>query len=275
MSQSLSNLTIVIRGAGEMATGTAVRLHRSGFSRIFMTEIPHPLAVRRIVSLSEAVYENTWTVEGVRATKVSSPQEATALWDEGVIPVLVDPANSAKTVLRPEVVVDAILAKRNLDTAITDAALVIGLGPGFHAGRDVHYVVETNRGHDLGRLISDGEASADTGVPGNIAGETARRVIRSSADGVFRSTVDIGSAVNQGQVIGRVNAALVHVELTGTLRGLIRSGTPVTRGLKIGDVDPRGNSTYCMTISEKARAIGGGVLEAILMRFNTSRINLS
>jgi xanthine dehydrogenase accessory factor len=216
------------------------------------------------------VYDGTCTVEGVRAVKVDAPEEAEGLWEKRVIPVYVDPSNSARTVLRPDVVVDGILAKKNLGTFLDHARLVIGLGPGFRAGRDVHYVVETNRGHNLGRLISAGEAAPDTGVPGDIGGETDRRVIRAPADGVFRSTLDIGSPVGQGQLIGRVDAALVHVALGGMLRGLIRPGTPVTRGLKIGDVDPRGNASYCPTVSEKARAIGGGVLEAILMQFNAS-----
>jgi xanthine dehydrogenase accessory factor len=275
MLQPLSELKIIIRGAGEMATGTAVRLHRSGFSRLFMTEIPYPLSVRRLVSFSSAVYEKTWTVEGVRAVKVESLHETHSLWEQGVVPVFVDPANSARTFLEPDVIVDAILAKRNLDTTMQDAPLVVGLGPGFCAGQDVHYVVETQRGHDLGRLFSEGEAAADTGVPGEILGEGKRRVIRSPAEGLFRSTVDIGSIVNQGQLIGRVDAALVHVHLNGILRGLIRSGTHVTRGLKIGDVDPRANPAYLRTISEKARAIGGSVLEAILMRFNKGKMILS
>ncbi len=185
MFQPLPDLKIIIRGAGEMATGTAVRLHRCGFSRIFMTEIPCPLSVRRLVSFSEAVYEKTWTVEGVRAVRIDSPNEALSLWEEGAIAVFVDPANSARTVLQPDVVVDAILAKKNLDTTIHDASLVVGLGPGFCAGRDVHYVVETNRGHDLGRVISEGEAAADTGVPGEILGEAERRVIRVTSRGTL------------------------------------------------------------------------------------------
>lgn len=268
MPNKLSDLKIVIRGAGEMATGTACRLHRSGFYKILMTESARPLAVRRLVSFSEAVYEGTITVEGVQAVAISTPDQAVGLWGEKLIPVLVDPKNNSSCVVKPHVVIDAILAKTNLGTNITDASLVVGLGPGFSAGRDVHYVIETNRGHNLGRLISEGEADADTGVPGNISGFTTERVLRSPADGVFESELGIGDMVKKGQTIGQVAGKRVKAGVSGILRGLIRPATPVRRGIKIGDVDPRCDLTYCSTISEKARAIGGTVLEAILARFN-------
>lgn len=251
-----------------MATGSACRLFRSGFHKLLMTEIERPLAVRRTVSFSEALYEGTATVEGIQAVRINSPDQAVKLWSEGMIPVLVDPTNASKDVFKPDVVVDAILAKRNLGTAITDAALVIGFGPGFFAAKDVHCVVETNRGHDLGRLILEGPSMPDTGVPGDVMGHTALRVLRAPEDGVFQARLAIGTLVDEGQIVGSVNGEPIAAKVQGTLRGLIRSGIVVTRGLKIGDVDPRANPAYCHTISEKARAIAGAVLEALMMWFN-------
>jgi xanthine dehydrogenase accessory factor len=264
----LSDLKILIRGAGEMATGTAVRLHNSGFPFLVMTDIDRPLAVRRMVSFCEAVHEGVWSVEGVKAVKIDLLAEADLVHGRGQVPVLVDPLNTSRDSLKPDVIVDAILAKKNLGTRITDAPLVIGMGPGFHAGKDVHCIIETNRGHDLGRLISEGEAFPDTGIPGEIEGQAALRVLRSPSDGVFHSDVKIGSLVKAGTVVGSVDGREVVAPLSGVLRGLIRPGNRVTAGLKIGDVDPRGKIHYCFTISEKARAIGGAVLEAILMKFN-------
>jgi xanthine dehydrogenase accessory factor len=268
MPERLSDLKIIIRGAGEMATGTACRLFRSGFHKVIMTEIERPLAVRRTVSFSEALYEGTATVEGIQAVRINSPDQAVKLWRERMIPVIVDPTNTTKDVFKPDLIVDAILAKKNLGTAITDASLVIGLGPGFHAGKDVHCVVETNRGHDLGRLILDGPSMPNTGVPGDIGGYTTQRVLRAPRDGVFQARCAIGALVEQGEVVGRVDGEPVLAGIRGTLRGLIRSGIPVACGLKIGDVDPRANPIYCHTISEKARAIAGAVLEALMIRFN-------
>ncbi|HMK35620.1 MAG TPA: selenium-dependent molybdenum cofactor biosynthesis protein YqeB [Desulfomonilaceae bacterium] len=268
MPQRLSDLKIIIRGAGEMATGTAWRLVRAGFHKLIMTEIDFPLAVRRTVSFCEALYEGTSMVEGVQAVRIASPDQVVQLWREGIVPVLIDSSNTAKDIFKPDVLIDAILAKRNLGTALLDAPLVIGLGPGFYAGTDVHYVVETNRGHDLGRLILEGSAVPDTGVPGDIGGQTLRRVLRSPRDGRFDSDFSIGTLVSEGQVVGQVDGQPVATEIAGVLRGLIRPGLIVTRGLKIGDVDPRANLSYCYTISEKARAIAGTVLEAILMRYN-------
>ncbi|MBI5571892.1 MAG: EF2563 family selenium-dependent molybdenum hydroxylase system protein [Desulfomonile tiedjei] len=269
MPVKFSDLKIIVRGAGEMATGTACRLHRSGFFRLLMTEIEHPLTVRRTVSFSEAVYAGTWTVEGVQSIRIAEPAGACAAWDRRMIPVIVDADNRSKDVLRPDVIVDAILAKRNLGTTLGCAPLVIGLGPGFHAGRDVHFVVETNRGHNLGRVISEGTAAADTGIPGVVMGETIRRVLRAPKDGVFESGVSIGRTVEIDQIVGHVGAEPVRAQVTGMLRGLIRPGTFVQEGMKIGDVDPRGEIAYCQTVSEKARALGGAVLEAILRHFNT------
>lgn len=262
-------MRIVIRGAGEMATGCAYRLHYSGFFNILMTEIEKPLAVRRSVSFCEAVYEHSWTVEDIRAERIDSVEAAQDLWQQRTLPTLVDPDATCKAIVKPHVLVDAILAKRNIGTSITDAPLVIALGPGFCAGKDAHYVIETNRGHDLGRIICEGYASPNTGVPGTIGGHSALRVLRAPTNGVFESDLEIGAQVQEGQVVGDVNGMPVKAELTGLLRGLIRPGTVVTDKLKIGDIDPRGDTSYCSRISEKACAIGGAVLAAIMRTYNT------
>jgi xanthine dehydrogenase accessory factor len=268
MPFKLSDLKILIRGAGEMATGCACRLHCSGFFRILMTETERPLAVRRTVSFCEAVYEKTWTVESVKAERIHHVEAARELWEKRVVPVLVDPEATHAKILKPDVVIDAILAKRNVGTTMTDAPLVVVLGPGFAAGKDAHYVVETNRGHNLARLISEGPASPNTGIPGDIGGHSAFRVLRAPADGIFHSDLHIGDHVVEDQVIGHVAGEPVRTKLKGILRGVIRPGTPVVRNLKVGDVDPRGNQSYCSTISEKARAISGAVLEAVLATYN-------
>jgi xanthine dehydrogenase accessory factor len=265
----LPDLKILIRGAGEMATGCACRLHNSGFFRILLTEIEKPLAVRRSVSFTDAVYERARIVENIRAERIDRVEETESLWNRRVIPVLVDPEAEGKESLKPDVLIDAILAKSNLGTSMKDAPLVIALGPGFCAGRDAHYVIETNRGHDLARLVCDGYAAPNTGVPGPIGGHSILRVLRAPADGVFRSELSIGAHVEEGQVIGYVDEEPVSARLTGILRGLIRSGTFVTSQLKIGDVDPRGDDSFCVRISEKAGAIGGAVLEAIMRTYNT------
>ncbi len=259
---------IIVRGAGEMATGIAWRLHRSGFKRVLMTELDNPIAVRRTVSFCEALHNGSQTVEGVTAQRIERATDAPQCWESDTIPVLPDPDNRARDIVRPDVVVDAVMAKTNLGTSITDAELVIGLGPGFTAGADVHCVVETNRGHYMGSLIFDGCAQPDTGVPGDVGGQSALRVLRAPTAGCFVSDYEIGTMVGQGEIVGAVNDQPVKALIDGALRGLIKSGTIVGEGLKIGDVDPRGDPAYCETVSEKARAIGGGVLEAVLMRFN-------
>ncbi len=266
----LSDLKILIRGAGEMATGCACRLYNSGFFRILMTEIEKPLAVRRLVSLCEAVYEKSWTVEDVRAELVNRVEETYELWERKRIPVLVDPPVSCLNALQPDIIIDAILAKKNTGTSKESAPLVIALGPGFLAGKDAHYVVETARGHQLGRLISSGYTLPNTGIPGDIAGHSVLRVLRAPAKGVFLSELSIGAPVEEGQLIGLVSNKPVNARLSGVLRGLIRPGVSVTPRLKIGDIDPRCDPSYCVTISEKARAIGGTVIEAILRTYNST-----
>jgi len=264
----IRQLRVVLRGAGEMASGVAWRLYRANIRRLVMLEVPAPLAVRRNVSFCEALHQGWQTVEGVQAVKAADIGGVQRAWDTGQIPLLVDPEGRLVSQLAPDVLVDATLAKRNLGTRMEDAPLVIGLGPGFSAGRDVHRVVETNRGHNLGRVIAAGPAEADTGIPGTIAGFSTERVLRAPATGVFSTRHRIGDRVQSGEVVGTVAGAAVTARLDGILRGLIRPGTPVSAGLKLGDVDPRGEESYCHTISDKARAVAGGVLEAILGVFN-------
>ena len=251
-----------------MASGVVHRLHRSHF-KICMTEIPKPLAVRREVAFSEAIYEGHKEVEGVRAKLIGTPEEIEPTWENGDIPILVDPdAKKTRKFLKPEILIDAILAKKNLGTQITDASLVIGLGPGFTAGEDVHLVVETNRGHNLGRVISKGAAEADTGVPGEIGGYSIERLLRTMKKGTFHPHKAIGERVNKGSVVAVVDDFPVVAKISGVVRGLLRESVEVKKGTKVGDIDPRGKKELCFTISDKARAIGGGVLEAILYWFN-------
>ena len=268
MCAPLSERILVIKGAGEMASGIACRLHRANFKRILMLETPCPLAVRRQVSFCEAVHEGGMQVEGIDAILVADQAGLNAAWGAGKIAVMVDPQGESLAWCHADALIDATLAKRNLGICIADAPLVIALGPGFLAGRDCHVVIETNRGHDLGRLISSGMAEPNTGVPGAIAGYTKERVLRAPAEGTFLTDRRIGDAIFKGEVVGRVGTAEVTSQIDGILRGLIRPGSSVTRELKIGDVDPRGEAGHCDTISEKARSLGGAVLEALLARYS-------
>lgn len=267
IEMSADNVTVLIKGAGEMASGIAHRLRRCHFT-VCMTEISKPRAVRRGVSFSEAVYEGEKTVEGITAKLVSSHQEILTAWDDEKIPIIVDEETKIKDLLKADVLVDAIVAKRNLGTKITDALLVIALGPGFYAGRDVHLVVETNRGHNLGRIITKGEAEQDTGIPGIIAGFSRERILRAPANGQLTTPRDIADYSKSGEIVATVNGFPVRAEINGVIRGLLRSGSEVLNGMKIGDIDPRGVKEYCYTISDKARAVGGALLEGILSYFS-------
>lgn len=268
MRTSVTDRLIVIRGAGELATGVACSLYRARFRRILMLETASPLAVRRQVSFCEAVHERTMTVEGIAALRVTGTAELGAAWASGRIAVRVDPRGESIRCCRPDILIDATVAKRNLGLSVADAPLVIALGPGFVAGQDCHVVVETNRGHNLGRLFRAGTAEADSGVPGNIGGYTTERVLRAPDDGVCSAARQIGDRVRRGEVVGRVDATPVIASIDGVLRGFIRPGSQVSRGLKIGDIDPRGEPSYCRTLSEKARSLGGSVLEAVLAVYN-------
>ena len=256
-------MRIVIRGAGDLATGIALRLWRARM-QVMMTETAQPTSIRRTVCFSQAVVHGETVVENVTARKAADPEEALALLTQGVIPVLVDPEGGCIPRLQPDAVVDAILAKENLGTRITDAPVVIGVGPGFTAGEDCHAVVETMRGHYLGRVIYTGSAMPNTGIPGLIGGFAGKRVLRAPADGVFRQLLDIGAQVKTGDVAGTVGGKPMVCTLDGILRGVLADGTPVHKGMKAGDIDPRCDLGHCYCASDKALAVGGGVLEAIL-----------
>ena len=254
---------ILIRGGGDLASGVALRLHRAGL-RVAITELPQPLVVRRLVSFAEAVYSGEAVVEGVRARRADSPEEALEILAEEAIPVLVDPQARAAEALRPAVLVDGRMLKRPPDIARGSARLVIGLGPGFTAGVDCDAVVETNRGHRMGRVIWQGAAEADTGIPENVRGWVAERVLRAPADGRLEALAGICDRVRAGQKVAEVGGQPVLAPFDGVLRGLLHPGVDVRTGTKIGDVDPRGEAMYCTLVSDKSLAVGGGVLEAIL-----------
>lgn len=258
---------IVIRGAGDLATGVILRLSIAGFGVIAL-ETALPLAVRRTVSLSEAVYEGRAVVEGLVAQRAATPTEAFAILAAGQVPVLVDPEAALLPQLGAACLVDAIMAKRNLGSHRGMAPLVIALGPGFCAGQDVDAVVETKRGHDLGRVIWQGPAEADTGIPGIVDGRGAERVLRAPCPGRIAEGRAIGGFLAEGERICRVEGGEGSVDLLapfpGVLRGLLRDGLEVGAGLKIGDIDPRARKEHCFSVSDKSRAIAGGVLEALL-----------
>jgi xanthine dehydrogenase accessory factor len=259
----LRNWTLVVKGGGDLGTGVIYRLYRAGF-RILVTELAQPLVIRRTVALATAIYQGNIDVEGMIGRYVEKDHEITTAWQQGQVPVLVDPEAAAVSRLHPTVVVDAIMSKTNLGTTIDDAPVVVALGPGFVAGRDVHAVIETKRGHYLGRAIYDGAAEADTGVPGSTQGVTKNRVLRAPAAGRFEALAKIGDRIQAGQVVARVQDEPVRAAIDGVVRGLLADGLRVRVGLKVGDVDPRGVVEHCFRISDKALAVGGGVLEAIL-----------
>ena len=244
------NHLVVIKSAGDLASGVAYRLKRSGFPLI-MTELARPLLVRRTVSFGEAVFDGETEIEGIRARRVDTVEEARRLADSELIPVVVDPAASIVTALKPPVLIDAIMAKKNTGTALTDAPLVIALGPGFTAGEDCHVVIETNRGHRLGRVIYTGQAEPNTGTPGVVQSHSADRVLRAPVDGRVVGHANIGDIVKAGQVIAEVDGHELRAPFAGVLRGLVHPTVMVRAGLKIGDVDPRGVASHCYTISEK------------------------
>lgn len=270
---------IVVRGAGDLATGTIHRLKKAGF-RLLVLEAEHPAAIRRQVALSEAVYAGSARVEDVEAVRMDVDlaekknrkelleQEMERIWKKDGVPVLVDPAGLSIAALRPAVVVDAILAKKNLGTTKEMAPLVIALGPGFTAREDVDVVIETKRGHNLGRVIRSGSAVPNTGIPGIIGGYGKERVMHAQAEGILRNAASIGDIVEARAVIAEIETengtVPVEASLSGLLRGLIRDGYPVTKGFKIADIDPRKEELQnCFTISDKARCIAGSVLEVI------------
>ncbi len=256
-------MLVVIRGAGDIASGIALRLFRAHM-KVIMTDIAVPTSIRRTVSFSEAIRNGATEVEGVRAELAETLESAQKIAASGKIAVLADPEASCVSVLKPDVLVDAILAKKNLGTKITDAPVVIGVGPGFTAKEDCHAVVETMRGHFLGRAIYHGSALPNTRIPGLIGGFAGERVLRAPADGIFSPVLSIGDTVKAGETAGTVDGVPMLCTIDGTLRGILSEGVKVHKGMKSGDVDPRCEPSHCFSSSDKALAVGGGVLEAIL-----------
>lgn len=260
-------LAVLIKGGGEMASAVAHKLARSGF-RVCLTELPSPQAIHRGTSFCEAVYEVEKEVEGVVARLVSSPEGVFGVWKEGKVPIMVDPDAAVRDSLHPDILVDAVMAKRNTGTKITDAGLVIGLGPGFKVGTDAHLVVETNNSENLGKVLTTGEAESNTGVPLAVSGFTFERVLRSPDHGEFHQVKEMGDLVRRGNVVARVNHQPVPAQIDGVIRALLRDGVKVEPGTKLGEIDPRGDPRLCYAIRPRARTIAGGVLEAIMMGFS-------
>lgn len=254
---------IAVRGGGDLATGAVQKLWRSGF-RVVVLEVERPLAVRRSVSLCTAVTNGEASVEDMTARLAAGPADCFACWSAGIIPVMIDPCAEKALSMKPSGLVDAILAKRNIGTSIDMAPVVIALGPGFEAGTDCHAVIETIRGHNLGRVILSGRAAPNTGIPGEIGGKSAERVLHAPRGGIVRAMCSIGEIVREGDIVLTVDGEPVAAPIAGLIRGLIENETFVPRGTKIADIDPRTGVDW-RTISDKARCVGGGALEAYLM----------
>jgi len=261
----MNNKCVIVRGGGDLATGVIQKLHHCGF-KVLVLETDTPTAIRRKVSFSEAVYEGEMTVEKDTAVRISELNEVDGIWQFGNIPLLIDPAGESIGLIKPYAVVDAIIAKKNKGTHIDMAEKVVALGPGFIAGKDAHVVIETNRGHDLGRLLYSGSAKANTGTPGTIQGVSRERVIYAPISGELTVIATIGEIVKKGALIAKINNEVcVTATIDGVIRGMLRDGFQVSKGLKMADIDPRiSEQKNCYTISDKARALAGAVLEAIL-----------
>lgn len=261
-------MIVVIRGGGDLASGVAYRLHKAGF-QVVITELAQPLAVRRLVSFAEAVYSGMIEIEAITGKCVKDPTDTlkiVGVLAKGQIPVLVDPEGESIRYLHPKVVIDARMLKREVELFSDHIPLILGLGPGFIAGRNCHAVIETNRGHMLGRVIWEGGSEVDTGIPEGIGEKRSERVLRAPASGYLRTFTNICDAMEKGKVIAEVAGEPILAPFDGVLRGLLHDGVEVSLGLKVGDLDPRNDPSYCRLISDKALAIGGGVLEAILTR---------
>ena len=254
---------VLVLGGGDLGTGVTHRLSRCGF-QVIVAELAQPTAVRRTVAFASAVYEGEVEVEGIRSALAADADEAKRLLDRGLVPVVVSGSQGLRPLISPDIIVDARMAKRNLGTCLGDASIVIGLGPGFTAGRDVHAVVETNRGHNLGRVILAGTAEPNTGIPSHVQGHAHDRVLWSPCNGTFQAVLSIGDLVTEGQQVASISGVAVSAPIRGVVRGLAHDGLVVQEGQKVGDIDPRGVREHCFTISDKARAVAGGVIEAIL-----------
>ena len=264
-------MKVVIRGGGDLATGVAEVLYQSGF-KILILDIEKPSSIRRSVCFSEAIYDGIIQVENIICKKVENENEIEKCWSEKIIPIMVDEKGEIIKKIKPNVVVDSIIAKKNLGTTKEMAPITIALGDGFKAGKDVDIVVETMRGHNLGRVITSGRAMKNTGIPGEIKGVSKDRVIYSLANGIFSSVKKIGDTVQKDEIIGYVGDVEIRGKISGVLRGIIRDGYEVTENMKIGDIDPRiEEKNNCFTISDKARSLGGAVLRAIMFRLKEER----
>jgi len=260
---------VIVRGGGDIASGVVYRLYKSGY-KIIVLEIAKPTSIRRKVSFSEAIYNKRVNIEGINGVLATEIHEISKIIEEGSIPIYIDEKGVAIEGFKPLAVVDSILAKVNLGTHREMAPITIGIGPGFEAGCDVDLVIESKRGHHLGKVIYEGKAEEDTGIPSETNGYRNERVLRSPADGVVKVFFEIGDYIKEGEKVCEVGNIEVTAQITGILRGMIKEGLTVYKGLKIGDIDPRGIKEYAFTISDKARAIGGGVLEGI--RYLSSRL---
>lgn len=257
---------LVIRGAGDLATGVAHRLVKAGFS-VIMLEQPEPLVVRRGAAFATAVYKGKTTVEEIEAELCTDPEMIEELINKNIIPLFIDPQALLLTAIKPQIVIDATMRKENISINIDEFKMVIGLGPGFIAGFNAHAVIETMRGPDLGRVIYKGTAAKDTGIPASVGGYGKERLLKAPETGIFKPVREIGDLVSKGETIAYIGSTPVLAEIDGLVRGLLYPETSVTRGTKIGDIDPRGKAVNHFLISDKARSIGGAVLEAILHRF--------
>ncbi len=254
---------VLLRGGGDLATGVAARLWRSGF-QVVVAEMEQPLAVRRLVSLAEAVFEGEVIIEDLRGLRAERASEAHEILGQGAIPVLVDPTAESRHELAPAAIVDARMTKSGPSLPVNSASMMVGLGPGFTADKDVHAVVETKRGHRMGRVYWEGPAQPDTGVADLVNGKGVERVLRAPADGIFEPIAEIGSLVASGARLAEINGVQIVAAFDGALRGLLHGGIEVSSGTKVGDLDPRGDLSVCSLISDKSLAVGGGLLEALL-----------
>lgn len=262
---------VTVKGAGDLATGVIHRLKRAGFA-VMATELPHPTALRRTVAFAEAIALGHKTVEGITAQYAHSIEDIRTVLESGYVPILIDPDGIAFKHMQPDVLVEATLSKYNSGITVEDAPIVIALGPGYEAGRDSHAVIETNRGHNLGRVYLEGSAEPNTGVPGTIGGYAGERLLRAPCAGRLYSVHQIGDQLREGEIVAIVmsgeDSVPIAAAIPGVLRGLMRDDLIVSAGMKVGDIDPRAIREHCFTISDKSRAIGGGVLEAILYFMN-------
>lgn len=264
---NLKNIKVLLKGGGDLASGIGYRLKRAGF-KLLIVEKPEPTAIRRTVSFASVIYQGKLEIEGLTGKKVMNLEELSEAWDQQRIPVTTIEARGLLAGINPDIVVDGRMLKEKTDQIIDQAELVIGIGPGFKIKQNCDLAVETNRGHHLGRVISEGSTAENTGSPGSVNGFTDERVIHAPEAGIFQSDSQIGQVVKAGDVIGKVNDKLLRAEIAGVLRGLIRPGIRVKAGTKLADVDPRSEKDYCYYISDKALAVAGGVLEAILSWYN-------